>query len=200
MPNTEGKVFWGLRKAFYAIATIASDGSATFGLPKEVPGAKSLTMQPKGENTPYHADDIEYYDIDSNEGYEGNWEMARILDLVKKDILGHLEDANGVLYEDTNPDPVHFALLFESQTDQVPTRYVYYNVKAKRVELSRKTKEERVDPGTETIPLIAKPIYVPGVDKWTCSSSTTKDSDPTVFEDWFNQVYIPQAAAPSGGQ
>ena len=200
MPNTEGKVFWGIRKACYAIATIANDGSATFGLPKEVPGAKSLTMTPKGESGYFYADDIEYFDLKSNEGYEGSWEMARILDLVKTDLLGYSADANGVLYENKNATPVHFALMFESQTDQDPTRYVFYNLTASRPDQSHKTKEASIDPGTETIPVIGKPIYVPALDIWTASSVTTKDSDSEVFDDWFNQVYVPQAAAPSGGQ
>ena len=200
MPNTEGKVFWGIRKAYYAIATIANDGSATFGLPKEVPGAKSLELNPKEEKGSFYADDAEYYDLESNEGYEGNWEMARILDLVKKDLLGYAEDANGILYEDSGAEPVHFALLFESQTDQEPTRYAFYNLKASRATLSRKTKEEKIDPGTETIPVVARKIYVPALDKWIPSSSTTINSDPEVFDDWFESVYVPQAAAPSGGQ
>ena len=200
MPNTEGKVFWGIREAYYAIATIANDGSATFGLPKKVPGARSLTMDPKGNSGYFYADDVEYYDLESNEGYEGSWEMARIIDLVKTDLLGYTADANGVLYENKNADPVHFALLFESQTDQQPTRYVFYNLKASKPSQSHKTKEENIDPGTETIPLKGKPIYIPSLDIWTPKSVTTKDTDPEVFDDWFDTVYIPQAPQSGGGQ
>ena len=199
MPNTEGKVFWGIRKAYYAIATIASDGSATYGLPKAVPGAKSLTMDAKGNSGFFYADDIEYYDLESNEGYEGNLELARILDLVKTDLLGYVEDANGVLYENKNADPVHFALLYESQTDQQPTRYVFYNLTASKPGRNHKTKEENIEPGTETIPVKAKPIYIPSLDIWTPSSHSTKDTDAEVFDDWFETVYLPQAAQSGGG-
>lgn len=189
--NREGKVFWGIKKAYIAIATIASDGSATFGSPREIPGAKSLTMTPKGESGYYYADDIEYFDLQSNEGYEGNWEMARILDVIKTDILGYIQDSKGVLYENKNADPVHFALLFESTTDQRPTRYVYYNCTASRPEQSHNTKEAAINPGTEKLSIISKPIYIPSLDKWVPSSVTTKDTDDTVFNDWFEEVYVP---------
>ena len=190
----EGKVFWGAKKASFAIATLGTNGSATYGTPVDVPGSVALTGDPKGEHGFFYADDQEYYDLQSNEGYDVNWEMARIPDALRKAILGYVEDANGLLIENANAEPVHFALLFETTTDQGPVRHVFYNLVANRAAMNHKTKENSKNPGTETIPCTARAIYVPAMNLWTPAARTSADVNPTAFEEWFEEVKVPTAA------
>lgn len=196
----EGKVFWGVKKAAYAIATIASNGSATYGSPVDVPGSVSMNLSPKGESGYFYADDTEYYDLIANEGYEVNWEVARIPDAMRAAILGCQIDANGLIVEDANAEPVHFALLFETQTDQGPVRHVIYNLTANRAEMSHKTKEASKNPGTETIPCTARSIYVPAIDKWVPAARTSADVNATAFNEWFEAVTLPTAETPKQGE
>ena len=84
MPTvTENKVKYGLEKVYVAVATIdPSNNSATYATPIAVPGARSLALDPQGDQTKWYADNIAYYIIDDNNGYQGQLEVARFPDAV----------------------------------------------------------------------------------------------------------------------
>ena len=98
------KVKFGLKNAHYALATINSDGTATYGEPKKLPGAVSINLDPAGEATNFYADDQVYYTIDGASGYTGTLELALIPDDFRKDCLGETADAAGVLVESAEGD------------------------------------------------------------------------------------------------
>ena len=158
------KIKFGLRNVFYAVATIAGDGSATYDTPKRLPGAVSLSLEPQGENNPFYADDIIYWGGISNAGYEGELEIARIPDEFKEDVLGYKTGGNGLVYEDANASAKNFALLFQFAGDEHSTRHVFYNCTATRPNVSGQTRGETVEPQTETISISAGSIYVSALD------------------------------------
>lgn len=182
------KIKYGLKNVYYAKATIATDGSATYDTPVAFPGAVSLSLDPQGENTPFYADNIVYWVGVSNQGYEGDLEIARVTDDFKKDILGYITDGNGALVEDANAGAQHFALMFQFEGDEKATRHVMYNCVAQRPSTSGATKEESIDPATETVSITATTIYVSALDTDIVKAEMAEATN-TPYTTWFTSVY-----------
>lgn len=187
------KIKYGLKNVYYAIATIGDNNTATYATPKAFPGAVSLSMEPQGENTPFYADNIEYYIVNSNNGYEGDLEMALITDAFKTDVLGMVEGGNGLVYEDANAEIIHFALLFEFNGDEKAKRHVMYNCTAGRPAANGNTKGENIEPETETVTISAKPIHVAALDADIVKAETGPNAGDTVYNGWFDAVTVPTA-------
>ena len=188
------KVKYGLKNVHYAVATIADDGSATYGTPVAWPGAVSLSLDAEGDVTKFRADNINYWVGNSNSGYSGDFESALIPDHFRKDVLGEIQDENGALYEVVNAPTVYFALMFQFEGDQHATRHVMYNVSATRPSTAGQTTEETIEPQTETITLTASSIFVPELDADLVKARCGKDDSP--YSTWFDAVYIPGGAGP----
>lgn len=196
MPNTTNKIKYGLKNVYYAVATIAADGSATYDTPVAFPGAVSLSMDPQGENSPFYADNIVYWVGASNTGYEGDLEIAKVIDAFKTDVLGYQTDNKGVLVEDANANAVHFALLFQFEGDVKATRHVLYNCTATRPSASGSTKEESVEPETESVTITATTVYNASYDTDIVKAETNETTDTTTYTGWFEAVYTPTRPTP----
>ena len=185
----ENKIKFGLSRMYYAVATIAADGTATYGEPVALPGAVSLSLEPQGENSPFYADNIVYYMTATNTGYEGDLELALVPNDFAKDILGEVLAANNIQYEDADAAPAHFALMFQFEGDQKATRHVLYNCTATRSTVGSETKEDTTTPGTETITITATTIKA--LDKNIVKSKTVDTTTSTVYDAWFTTVTLP---------
>lgn len=185
------KIKYGLQNVYYAVATIASDGSATYQTPVAFPGAVNLSMDAEGERSPFYADNIEYWVGVANNGYSGSLEMARVSDDFKKDVLGMTEDTKHVLYEDTGATAIHFALIFQFEGDVKATRHVLYNCTVERPNVGGQTIGESVEPQTETLNLKASSIYVPALTKHLVKAETTEDTATADYNSFITSVYIP---------
>lgn len=187
------KIKFGIKKVHWALATIASDGSATYGTPVAEPGAVSLSMDPQGDATVFYADDIVYYTGANNAGYDGTLELARVSDKFKTDVLGYKVDSKGVLFEDVHAKAQPFALLFEFDGDVKATRHVLYNCTATRPSVSSTTKTETVEPQTESLSLRATSIYMPALQTDIAKSHTNTSTDATTYANWYNAVVVATA-------
>ena len=182
------KIKYGIKNVYFAVATIATNGSATYSPPIAMPGAVSLSMNQNGESNPFYADNIVYYTSISNNGYEGDLELAKVPADFLKHVLGYTADTSGVLYEDANAPIVHFALMFQFEGDTHAKRHVLYNCTSQRPALSGTTKEASIDPQTETIPISATSIYNSTLDKDIVKSSVTP-TESTAYNAWYSSVY-----------
>ena len=189
------KIKYGLKNVYFALATIATDGTATYATPVAFPGAVSLSLEPQGDNTPFYADNIVYWVGNGNNGYQGDLEVALVPDTFKKTILGEIQDAKAVLVEDMNAPINHFALLFQFEGDSKATKHVFYNCTASRPAAAGTTKGESVEPATETITITATSIHNASLNKDIVKASASESSDSTTYNGWTSAVYSPTAAS-----
>lgn len=182
------KIKYGLSKCYYAKATIATDGSATYGAPVAMPGAVSLSMDQQSDRTPFWADNIEYWISNLNNGYDGDLELALIPDSFLTDILGYLTDANNVILEDANAEPEHFALMFQFEGDKNAKRHVLYNCVASRPNLASATREDTVTPQTETLSITATSVYNTSLNKDFVKGGVLS-TETTAYNSWYSAVY-----------
>lgn len=191
--NKPNKVKFGLKNVHYALLTADVATGPSYGEVKAFPGAVSLSMDPSGDVFKFHADDMDYYVSHGNNGYEGDLEMALVIEEFHKDVLVETEDADGVLIEDADIPSVQFALLFEFDGDQHKTRHVLYNCTAGRPTVNSQTTEESKEPVTESVPITASPLMNRKV-KGSTHAGTKKET----YDSWFESVHLPTAAAASG--
>lgn len=183
------KIKYGLSHVYYAVATIAANGSATYGTPVAITGAVSMSLDPQGENTPFYADNIEYWVGNGNTGYSGDLEFALIPESFRTDVLGEIEDNKGVLVEDMNSAIVHFALLFQFEGDVKATKHVMYNCTCTRPAAAGQTKGESIEPQTETLTVKAASVYNAALDKDVVKASCPESADTTTYSGWTTAVY-----------
>ena len=180
------KVKFGLRNCYYAKATMGANGDITFGTPVAMPGAVSLSLDPEGESENFYADDSVYFVVSTNNGYSGDFELALIPESFLKDIMHESEDDNGVIIENKDAQPEHFALLFDFTGDQKKIRHCMYYCTAQRSGIAGDTKEDKTEVKTEKLTIKSTPLPN-GVVKAKTGSNTTD----SVYNSWFNRVYMP---------
>ena len=184
--NKKNKVKYNICNVHYAVITKAEDGTVTFATPVAIPGAVSISLDPKGEPESFYADGVEYYVINNNQGYDGDLEVALIPESFRQDVLLERADANQVLVENSNSQTGSFALLFEFDGDVRKIRHVMYNCSASRPSISAKTNEEGKEVQTETLTIKSRPL-ANGLVKAKTGDSTTE----AVYTDWYKSVYQP---------
>jgi phi13 family phage major tail protein len=184
------KVKYNLKNVHAAKLTeTVADGvtTYTYDTPKSIPGAVSISLDAEGDTSPFYADGIVYFRSVSNNGYSGDLEIALIPEWFRTDILQETLDANGVLVEKSdNAESVKFALLFEFDGDVRSIHHVMYNCTASRPSIESETKEDTIEPGTETLSLTADPRE-DGLVKSRTGDSTAAET----YQNWYKTVYIP---------
>lgn len=159
MATAENKVFYGLSNAHYVPITEMDANGPTYGTPVHFPGSRAWGPEPEGESTPFRADNIDYFISPGNNGYSGDWEVARVIDAFAKDVYGMEEGTNGELVEVVQAEAKPFALIVQIEGDKSASRWVYPYCTAERPSAEHGTTEDgAIEPGTETIPVTVRPV------------------------------------------
>lgn len=183
MPN---KIKYGLSNVYYAVGTEGADGSITYETPVRWMGAVNMTATASGEDTVFHADNIPYFTLISNNGYTGTFESALVPDSFKEDVLGEVVAQNGIRYENADVLPKPFALLFQFEGDVNATRHVLYNCTASRPDVAGATKETSITPQTQTLNFTAMPRKNDHITKGEIG-----DTSSDAYTNWFTAVQNP---------
>ena len=191
---SKNKIKYNLKNVYAAVLTkTLSDGvySYSYATPKAIPGAVSLSLDSEGETNPFYADGIVYFRTTSNNGYSGDLEIALVPEWFRTDILKERLDTNGVLIERSDDiEPVYFALLFEFDGDIKAIRHVMYNCTvSSRPTVGSQTKEDNIEPGTETLSISADPRE----DGFVKAKTGDTTSDAT-YANWYTTVYEPDSS------
>ncbi len=100
----KNKVEFGLRNCYYAVITEGESGKITYGAPKKLPGAVSITFDKSGDLIRFKADDIDYYTNANNQGYEGTLTLARVPEDFRTEVLKEEKTEKGVILENSKTD------------------------------------------------------------------------------------------------
>jgi phi13 family phage major tail protein len=154
--------------------------------------AVSISLDAEGDSSPFYADGIVYFRSTASNGYSGDLEIALIPEWFRTEILKEVLDTNGVLVEHSDiMETAKFALLFEFDGDIRAIRHVLYNCSASRPSIESETKEDSIEPGTDTLSLTADPRS-DGLVK----SRTGDNTETETYQNWYKTVYtlVEQAA------
>ena len=186
MPDTENKVQFGLEKVHYAVL----EGGA-YGTPVPIPGAVNLSLNPVGEMEKFYADNVVYYVSNTNDGYDGDLEVAKFPMQMLQEVWGFvLSQKDKVLTEMADAVSVTFALLFQIRGDATRSNFVMYACTGTRPGLEGKTMEEgKRTPTTQKSSITAVPL-----EDGKVFARTTKDTPKEVMDNWFKQVYTGETA------
>lgn len=187
--SKENKVKYNIKNVHAALQTESDESGTTeytYKTPQRIPGAVSISLDAEGEISTFWADGIAYYVTSANNGYSGDLEMALIPSWFRETILNETKDDKGVLVESANKNTNPFALLFEFDGDVKAIRRCLYNCTCTRPSIESETKEDTVEPGTETLSITNSP-RADGLVK----AQTGPDTDPTTYDSWYQTVYVP---------
>lgn len=183
-----GRVRYGIKNAYYAIATDDGTGALTYGTPVAIPGAKSITLDPQGEGVDEYADNTTWWHGDTNNGYSGSieFEDTASLENFLIAVLGWTKDeTTGVITETASDAPSEFALGWQFELaggTETGKRTWLHRVTASRPNMSGQTKEGSVTVATNTINITAIPRLSDDSVKASCTS------DASAYATWFSAV------------
>ena len=182
----ENKVQFNLKNVHYAVQTAGGEAPA-WDTPVAIPGAVSLALDQQGEISKFYADGVIYYQSASNNGYEGDLEVAKFPEQMLADIWKMTKvQTDNVVIENANEEPAAFALMFQIDGDAEERYFTLYNCTATRPSIGSKTNEGSKAPQTQSVTISAAPLADGRVKANTCADTTEE-----VKAAWFTKVYEP---------
>ncbi|MGG1660569.1 major tail protein [Brevibacillus sp. NRS-1366] len=192
------KVTFGLEKVHIAFVDETVQDKLAWKKPIAIPGAVRWTPEAQGESATFYADNTAYFVITSNNGYNGELELALVPDAVLAEMLGWEIDTNGMLVEISNAVPKKFALLGQVQGDVKNRRFVYYDCQAARPAKERKTQAEAVEVATDMLSLAVSPVEIGG-KMLVKGDLELNDTNTEAYNSFFTSVYTPTFTPAGGG-
>lgn len=188
----KNKVKFGLSNVHVAKMIKGEDGAITYDTPFKIPGAVNLSLDAEGDNEPFYADNIKFFESFANNGYSGELEIAKIPDEFLKEILGQKIDAIGGVLENINDKITPFAFMYQIEGDVTGTRFCYYNATVSRPSTEASTTEDTKTPNTDTLSITTSAREDTGDVRYKLALS---DTNKTEYNAFFNTVPEPKDEA-----
>lgn len=185
------KVLFGIKNVHVAKLTETEEG-ISYGTPFAVPGATGFSPDPQGEESVFYADNKIYYRLNSNQGYQGDLVIAMTPEDFLTEILGRIKDNNGAIIENSEDKQARFALMFEGDGDERARRYVYWDCSASRPSREHSTKQENVEPGTDSMQITIVPR---STDNAIGAYLEKNETNSAVYDNFFKKVYEKNSTA-----
>lgn len=192
--SEKNKVKFGLSNVHIAKMTIGENGAVTYGTPFKIPGAVNLSLDAEGENEPFYADNVKFFESFANNGYSGELEIAKIPDEFLKEILGQKIDSIGGVLENKNDVISPFAFMYQIEGDVTGTRFCYYNTTVSRPSTEASTTENTKTPNTDTLSITTSERPDTGDVRYKLALS---DTNKTEYDAFFDEVPEPKEEAES---
>lgn len=187
-----GKIKYGVSNVHIAVANDDGNGTLTYETPIRLPGAVSLNMDAEGDTNDEYADNVTWYNEDTNNGYSGTLELETLPEEFEEKVFGRKKGTKGGLLETDKDQIKEVALLwqFEIGGDSAVNgkRGVLYRVKFSRNSDSGATKEKTIKTDHVQLKFKAMPRISDGHVKF---SAVSKDE---VYKKWFEKVQEHNAA------
>ncbi len=176
----ENKILYGLSNVHvWPITGTDSDGKPTYGPFIKVPGAVELKLSAKGEISEFKADNVTYYQCPNNNGYDGEVRIAKTPEDFRVKIMEEIKDTSGVLVESADAKPAEFAIAFQFEGDISAARHALFRCSITRLDVESKTKEDKIEPNTESLKITASPRLDNAFVKAYC------EKDSSAYDTWF---------------
>lgn len=193
--NKKNKVKFNIKNIHIAKRIVVEGEPTKYDTPFAMPGGVSISLEPQGEINKFYADGVVYYQSSSNAGYEGDLEVAKVIDQFRTEILKEVLDNNKVLFEEVDAVSEAFALGFDIDGDQRTERFWFFNCVATRSTEESSTTEDTKEPTTETITISAAPD-----ENGYVRARTTAETPDNVYADWYKSVYTKSDTQQVDGQ
>lgn len=184
--SKKNKVKFGLSNVHIFPISNETSTSTTYGSAIKIPGAVTLTLSASGDDNTFYADDIAYFKMWANNGYEGDLELALLPEEFLTTILGQRKDSNGAIVESASDISKDFAMAFEFQGDVKRTRNILYKITASRPDDEHSTVTETKEPQTDTISIAALPRMNDELIK------ARLEEGKTGYSTFYDKVYEPK--------
>lgn len=180
---TENKVKFGLANVHVSKVSRDESGNVSLGIPRRIPGAVNIKIDPQGDTTPFYADNTVYFNSNTNTGYSGELEMALIPEWFELEYLNYKKSNDGLIVETNSNVNSEFALLFEFEGDVKKIRHILYRCQATRPTIEGKTVEEKTEVQTSNLNFTASPLEVNGMN--IVKAKASEDISKEKYDSWY---------------
>ena len=180
----KNRVKFGFEELHYALET--SDD--VYGEWKEWPGAVSCEREPNSEQSNFYADDMNYYVVSVDNGYNYTLTTAMIPEEVEQEVLGDaVDEETGIMTESRDSTVKRIALGYAIKGDVQKRKFVDYGVILSRPTTSAETTTESAEPQTDEISATCVGLRNKPATRIKTSSTTSEE----ILNKWWDKVIMP---------
>lgn len=185
---------YGIKNLVVAFKSAEATATNGYEVPIPVPGATKLKIAFKSNDATLYAEDKVWAIIKNTSSVNLTASIYQTLSKdLRKRMMGHLTDANGIGYVVNHPKPEQFAIGCEFEGEKQNYRRWFYECVASDPDEERKTTEDKLTANEQDIAIVATPCSI-GDENIICSDPIGSVDDKAVYDTYLKSVYVASAA------